>query len=186
MEAAGAPAPSCDHGGVADHDSDTAWARLAEHDSALATVRLFADRSGALRIAVLLDCGAGAEPPLIEAEAGGPMTVMLGEAAYEITPEWLGSTPPRPLDPPRPIPSSAWRFDPDGGEVQAPVGAVASLGLGVLELARVLGGRSVATADFAIADGGEVTIAARVGEPLVLAMGDAQYELPVPYSVRDA
>jgi hypothetical protein len=83
------------------------------------------------------------------------------------------------------VPSSAWRFDPTLGEVSAPIGAVAMLGLGVLELARVLGGRTVATADFAMADGEPVTIAARIGEPLLLAIGDEQFELPVPYSIRD-
>jgi hypothetical protein len=36
-----------------------------------------------------------------------------------------------------------------------------------------------------MADGEPVTIAARLGEPLILAMGDQQFELPVPYSIRD-
>ena len=61
----------------------------------------------------------------------------------------------------------------------APLGAVSALGLAVLELARVMGGRSVATADFATREGEPVTIAAREGEPLILAMGDVQFQLPL-------
>ena len=50
---------------------------------------------------------------------------------------------------------------------------------GVLALARAFGGRSVATADFATRDPElPVTIAAREGEPLVLAAGDHRFVLP--------
>jgi hypothetical protein len=170
---------------MAEIDPYTAWEDIARHETAIATVLLFAERSGAVRVAALLDTGAGSEGTLVEAEKGGPVIVTAGGEAYEIPLSALAHVPPRPLDPPRPVPSSAWRFDPQLGEVSAPIGAVAMLGLGVLELARVLGGRTVATADFAMADGEPVTIAARLGEPLLLAVGDEQFELPVPYSIRD-
>jgi hypothetical protein len=49
----------------------------------------------------------------------------------------------------------------------------------VLALARAFGGRSVATADFATRDPElPLTIAAREGEPLVLAAGDRRFLLP--------
>jgi hypothetical protein len=49
---------------------------------------------------------------------------------------------------------------------------------GVLELARVLGGRTVAVADFATRSGDELSISAREGEPVVLTVGEQQFELP--------
>ena len=49
----------------------------------------------------------------------------------------------------------------------------------VLALARTGGGRSVATVDFSTRDPElPLTIAAREGEPVVLAIGDRQFRLP--------
>jgi hypothetical protein len=49
----------------------------------------------------------------------------------------------------------------------------------VLALARAFGGRSVATADFATRDPSvPVTIAAREGEPVVVAAADRRFVLP--------
>ena len=70
-------------------------------------------------------------------------------------------------------------IDPETGELEAPLGAVANLARAVLDLARAFGGRSVATADFASRDPQlPFTIAAREGEPLVLAAADRRFVLP--------
>jgi glycyl-tRNA synthetase beta chain len=59
------------------------------------------------------------------------------------------------------------------------LGAVAALARAVLGLAQAFGGRSVATADFATREPElPLTIAAREGEPLVVAAGDRRFELP--------
>ena len=56
---------------------------------------------------------------------------------------------------------------------------IANLAQAVLGLATAFGGRSVATADFATRDPRlPITIAAREGEPLVLAAGDRRFVLP--------
>ena len=56
---------------------------------------------------------------------------------------------------------------------------MANLADAVLALARSFGGRSVATADFATRDPDlPITIAAREGEPLLLAVGDGRFVLP--------
>jgi hypothetical protein len=169
---------------VVHHDGESARETIARHETALATVREFAERSGAVRVVVLLDTGDGRTATLVEAEPRGRLLLTTGETTYEVPDSALDGVSPRPLHPPKPLAASAWQVDPETGEVAAPLGAVASLGLGVLELARVLAGRTVATADFATRDGEPVTIAARVGEPLLLAVGDAQFELPVPPSIR--
>jgi hypothetical protein len=50
----------------------------------------------------------------------------------------------------------------------------------VLALARAFGGRSVATAEFGTRDPDlPLTIVARDGEPLLLAVGDGRFELPL-------
>lgn len=164
---------------VADADPDTAWADLERHAEALVTVREFAERSGALRVVALLDDGAGRTAAVIDAHAGGSLTIGDGETAAEVPPESLEGVEPRPLRPLKPLPPSAWHMHPERGEVMAPIGAIAALGEGLLELARALGGRSVASADFAMADGATATIAAREGDPLILAVGDEQFELPL-------
>jgi hypothetical protein len=167
---------------MADFDSDTAWELLARHDVVLATLQLFAERSLATRVAVLLDHGDGVTSTLIECEPGEPIALTEEGRTYLVPPEALLGVVPLPLTPPRPVPASAIDVDAETGEVAAPIGAVSALGLAVLELARLMGGRSVATADFATRDGEPLTIAARDGEPLVLALGDTQFELPVPGS----
>lgn len=165
---------------MADFDPDTAWDLVARHDVVLATLQLFAERSLATRVTVLLDHGDGVASTLIECEPGEPLALTEGGQTYLVPPEALLGVEPLAMSPPRPVPATAITIDPGEGQVAAPLGAVSALGLAVLELARVMGGRSVATADFATRDGEPVTIAARDGEPLILAMGETQFELPVP------
>ena len=89
------------------------------------------------------------------------------------------TAPPRPLPELRPPPPSALTIDPGSGEIEAPLGVVTNLARAVLGLAAAFGGRSVATADFATRDPEmPITIAAREGEPLVLAAGDRRFVLP--------
>jgi hypothetical protein len=69
--------------------------------------------------------------------------------------------------------------DPETGELEAPLGTIANLGDAVLGLAAAFGGRSVATAEFATRDPRlPITLAAREGEPLILAAGDRRFVLP--------
>jgi hypothetical protein len=151
--------------------------QTARDDVVLATVRDFADRSGAVRVAVMLDRGEGHAPPLIECEPGEPLTVSQGDESFVIPPQALAGVEPLPLSPPRPVPASTIDVDPVAARISAPIGAVDMLALGVAELARVLGGRTVAVADFGTRAGEPLTIAAREGEPTVLAVGDQQFEL---------
>jgi hypothetical protein len=161
---------------MADFDPHTEWGAVGRHDAALATVWEFATRSGAERVCVLLDVAGDGEAGLVvECEPGGPIAVAAGDEQYLVPAEVVRKVAPLPLYPMRPIPSTAITVDAGDGEIAAPIGAVASLGLAVLELARVLGGRTVATADFATASGGPLTIAAREGEPLVMQIGDQQF-----------
>jgi hypothetical protein len=163
---------------MADMDPDTSWQELARHDVVMATLRDFTDRAGAVRVTVLLDVGNDREPPLLECEPGQPITITRGEEAFIIPPAALVDVAPLPVEPPTPVPATALDVDPALGEVSAPIGAVEMLANAVRELARVLGGRTVAMADFATRSGEPLSIAARPGEPTVLAVGEHEFELP--------
>ena len=162
---------------MADVDQETAWGAAAAHDVAVATVWEFAARSGAERVCVLLDRGDATTGVVVECEPGGDALVAVAGEEHVVPAAVVRDTPPLPLVPPRPVPATAIFVDPADGEVAAPLGAIAALGDGVLDLARVLGGRTVATADFPTASGMPLTIAAREGEPLVMQIDGRQFEL---------
>jgi hypothetical protein len=157
-------------------------AALARHAEAVATVRAFAERFGALRVVLLVD-GGDAPATMLDCEAGGALELTEGGGIWRLPATLASGAEPRPLPELRPPPRAALAFDVESGELEAPLGAVASLGRAVLSLASAFGGRSVATADFATRDPDlPITIAAREGEPLVLAAGDRRYVLPGPVS----
>jgi hypothetical protein len=116
---------------------------------------------------------------MLDCDAGGTLELTDGGRTWQVPPGARAPARPRPLPDVRPVPPSALAIDPDTGELEAPLGAVASLGRAVLGLARAFGGRSVATADFATREPDlPITIAAREGEPLVVAAGDRRFVLP--------
>jgi hypothetical protein len=148
-----------------------------DHDRAVATLRAFAEQGGAVRVTALLDVGEGRTPVLIECEPHQPVGITQGEELYLVPEDALRDVEPLPVTPPRPVPATAISIDAAQGEVAAPLGAIASLALAVRELARALGGRTVAMADFATSTGEPLSIAAREGEATVLAMGEHQFTL---------
>jgi hypothetical protein len=151
---------------------------LARHAEAVATVRAFAERSGAQRVVLLVDDGDG-PATMLDCAPAGALELTDAVGTWRVPAETQVDGQPRPLPDLRPPPPTALAIDPETGELEAPLGAVANLGRAVLGLARAFGGRSVATADFATRDPTlPITIAARDGEPLVLAAGDRRFVLP--------
>jgi len=152
---------------------------LIRHAEAMATVRAFAERSGAERVVLLVDPGDGGQAAMVDCTAGGVLELTDGGRRWELPASATPPAEPRELPDLRPVPATALALDPDTGELEAPLGTVAHLGRAVLGLARAFGGRSVATADFATRDPDlPLTIAAREGEPLVVAAGDKRFVLP--------
>jgi hypothetical protein len=153
---------------------------IARHAKAIATVRAFAARSEALRVVLLLDLGDEQEPAMLDAGPDGALVLTDEGEAHEVPAAVPVPAPPRTLPEIRPAPSSALKADPLTGELAAPIGAIANLGGAVLGLARAFGGRSVASAEFVTQDPDlPMTIVAREGEPLLLAVGDGRFELPL-------
>jgi hypothetical protein len=152
---------------------------LARHGEAVATVRAFAAQAGALRVVLLVDSGDGRAATMLDCATGGALELAEQDERWTVPADAPVSAPPRPLPELRPPPSTALNIEPGSGELEAPLGVVANLARGVLALARAFGGRSVATADFATRNPEmPITIAAREGEPLVLAAGDRRFVLP--------
>ena len=153
---------------------------LALHAEALATVRAFAERADALRVVLLVDNGDQDLPAMLDRSADGSVELSHDGSTWTIPAATPVPARPRDLPDIRPAPSSAMRADPVTGELAAPIGAIANLGEAVLGLARAFGGRSVATAEFGTHDPElPMTIVARDGEPLLLAVGDGRFELPI-------
>jgi hypothetical protein len=152
-------------------------AALKRHAEAIATVRAFAARSGAQRVVLLVDPGDGSTATMLDWTAG-MLELTERDETYEIGD--AVDAQPRPLPDLRPPPPTALSVDAETGELEAPIGAITNLGQAVLALAAAFGGRSVATAEFATRDPETpITIAAREGEPLVLAAGDRRFVLPI-------
>ena len=152
---------------------------LARHAEAVATVRAFAERSRAERVVLLVDPGDGSTATMLDCARGGTLELTDGEATWQVPAATRVEVPPRSFPELRPPPPTALAVDPDTGELEAPLGVIDNLAQAVLGLAAAFGGRSVATADFATRDPQlPITIAAREGEPLVLAAGDRRFVLP--------
>jgi hypothetical protein len=147
--------------------------------AAVATVRAFAQQAGAERVVLLADPGDGSDATMLDCSADGDVEVTHGGRTWQVPASAPVDAAPRPFPDLRPPPPTALTIDPATGELEAPLGAIANLGAAVLGLASAFGGRSVATAEFATRDPAlPITIAAREGEPLVIAAGDRRFVLP--------
>jgi hypothetical protein len=153
---------------------------LARHGEAVATVREYAIRAGALRVVLLVD--RGAQPPLmVDCDAEHTVEITDGDAVTRIAADAHPNEGPKPLPEIRLIPASAIEMDLQSGDLQAPLGAIEHLADTLTALARAFGARSVATAELATRDpSAPITLAARQGEPTVLAIGDYEYTLRQP------
>jgi hypothetical protein len=151
-------------------------AHLAE---AVATVRAFASASGAERVVLLVDRGLDRDAVMLDCDELGAVEITEDADVVVIGAAVPPGAAPRPLPDLRPPPPTALALDPESGQLEAPLGAVANLATGVLALASAFGGRSVASADFATRDPEQpLTIAAREGDPIIVAAGEHRFELP--------
>ncbi len=153
---------------------------LVRHETAMATVRAFGERSSAEQVLVLVDSGEESEPTMVEWRPGIPLELTASGITWEVPDDIAADVPPLPLPGVRPAaPASAMRVDIDAGTVEAPPGALPALCEAVLALAGAFGGLTVASADWPTSEAGRaLTVAARPGEPAVVGVGDQLFELP--------
>ena len=152
---------------------------LGRHAVALASVREVAARAGAERVVLLIDEGDDADPTMIEWAEGGTFELTEAGVTERVDPATLAGVVPAVTPDLHPVPATALTVDPDSGELTAPIGVLAAIAEGIIELAAAFGGRSVATAEFATRDPEHpLAIAARPGERVVAQLGMETFAFP--------
>src|SRR4051794_9429460 len=162
---------------MADMDDDQRIdlvATVGELDAVVETLRDVLHRSGAVRIAVVVD---REEPALVDVGRLSPVEVQIGERivhlphAIELDAQPMATIDVRQLPP--------FDADPATGEVVGTVGGLDMLADAMRELSVVLGGRSVALAQYATTTPELLlTVTARGDEPVVVTLGEEEFELP--------
>jgi hypothetical protein len=151
---------------------------LARHGEAVATVRDYQQRTGALRVVVLADRGDDRPPLMIDCDDEQTVEITDADSLATIPADAGTQAAPKSLPDIRATPASAIELDLGTGDLQAPLGAIEHLAQTLQALARAFGNRSVATAELATRDPETtITLAARENEPAVLAAGDYEYTL---------
>jgi hypothetical protein len=145
-----------------------------------ATLRAFVHASGALGATLLLDQGAALPLLAVECPAVGPVLLAEGEDVVQLDADRLAAAP-LPLPAVKALPP--FEVDAVRAEITSPLGGVEHQARAVRELAEAFPGRSVLSVEFATTDVvTPLTIAARAGDPLVLALGeDEQFEMPAEW-----
>lgn len=139
------------------------------------TLRAFVSAAGALEATLLLDQGDGVPPLAVACPADGPALLGEGEDVVQLDVVRL-SAAPLPLPAVRALPP--FEVDALRAEIAAPLGGVEHQARAVRELAEAFPGRTVLLVTFATSDPeAPLTIAARPGEPLVLALGEQEFEM---------
>ena len=147
----------------------------ASIEAVAATLRDFVDRAGALRAVALLDRGPDAAPVLVDCAADGAVEVEAAGEVRAVSP----AADVAPLVAPHVRPLPPMDVDAGSGEVTGTIGGLQHLATAVGELAAALGGRSVATVQFATTDPDTpLAVSARAGEAPVVALGDRTFTLP--------
>ncbi|MDX6680142.1 MAG: hypothetical protein QOG94_181 [Solirubrobacteraceae bacterium] len=144
-----------------------------ELDLAIALARELLHGTAALRVSIALD----AEPPaVIECARFGAIVVHEHDAELQLAhdPGAGAVLPELPLM--RPLPT--FEVDAETGSVAGTLGGLEMLGRAVRELAALLPGASVVAAQFETTDPGcPLGLAGRPGEPVVVLLGEHEFEL---------
>lgn len=147
-------------------------------DAVVETLRDVLHRSGALRVAVVVDLPDGAPPALVDVGRLAPVEVRIADRimhlphAIELEAEPLsGEIELRQLPP--------FDVEPATGQVTGTLGGLDMLADAMVALAGLLGGQSVAIAVYQTTTPKvDLTVTARTGEPVLVTLGDQEWELP--------
>lgn len=151
---------------------DEARERIAE---LAVTLRAFVAAAGAQEATLLLDQGAEVPPLAVACPAAGPVTLREGEEVVQLDADRLAAQP-LPLPEVRALPP--FEVDALRAEITAPLGGVEHHARAVRELTALFPGRSVLVVAFATTDEETpLVLAARRDDPLVLALGEEQFEM---------
>jgi hypothetical protein len=147
-------------------------------DTTVLALREFLHRSGALRAVAVVERSPGEAPAIVDCGRFAPIVVDLGDRAVCLPHGAALSAPVPELPEVRQLPP--FEVDRARAEIAAPLGGVAHLAQAVQGLATALGGRNVAMVQFETDDPDTplaITARGDASEPLVLALGDEDFEL---------
>jgi hypothetical protein len=162
-----------------DHDEEIDLvASVGPLDAVVETLRDVLHRSGALRVAVVVDLPDGAPAALVDVGRLAPVEVRIGDRilhlphAIELEAEALsGAIELRQLPP--------FDVEPATGQVTGTLGGLDMLADAMRDLAALLGGQSVAIAVYQTTTPNiDLTVTARTGESVLVTLGDQEWELP--------
>ena len=162
-------------------------------DAVVETLRDVLHRSGALRVAAVVDLPEGRPAALVDVGRLAPVEVRIGDRIMHLPHAIeLDAAPPGELPAVRQL--APFEVDAAAAQIAAPPGAVAHVAAAVRSLADLLGGRNVAMVQLETSDpAAPLAITARAGrtDPLVLALGEEEFEMdpgwpdPPPAPARD-
>jgi hypothetical protein len=146
-----------------------------ELDRVVQTLRDVLHHSGALRVVAAVD---GEPPAVVDVGRLQPVEVQTEKRIVHLPHAIELEVEPLPLTTPlRQLPP--FDVDPEQGEVIGTIGGLDMLADAMRELAGALGGRSVAIAQYPTTTPNlTLAISARVGEPVLVTIGDEEFELP--------
>lgn len=143
-------------------------------DTAVVALRGFVHATGALRAQALLP---GDPPALVSCTRLGPIEVLVGERAAQLPHDVELDAAAPELGDLRPLPP--FEVSPERAEVVGTIGGLDLLAEAVGALARALGaGAAVVTEHETTTPGTPLVLSARVGEPLLVTLGDESFEVP--------
>lgn len=141
------------------------------------TLRAFVHAAGALEATLLLDQGPDAPVLAVECPADGPVLLAEGEDVVQLDADRLAAAP---LTLPDVKALPPFEVDAVRAEISAPLGGVEHRARAVRTVAELFPGRSVLSVAFSTNDPQTpLTIGARSGDPVVLALGEETFELPL-------
>lgn len=153
----------------------TALAEDSELARAVALAREVLHRTGALIVSVALD---RPEPALIECPRLRAIVVRDGDGTHELPHDAAAAVELPELPLMRQLPPM--EVDPDTGNVAGVIGGLEMLAHAAREIAGLLPGASVLAAEYETTRADSpLGLAARSGEPVVVLLGDHEFELDV-------
>jgi hypothetical protein len=149
-------------------------ATVGDLDPIVETLRVFLHDSGAVRAVAVVDSG---DPAIIDVGRLAAIEVTT-DAGIVHLPHAI-ELDAEPVARPRVHQLPPFDVDAQDGTVIGTMGGVDMIADALRELAAAFGGASVAMAQFPTSTNDvQLTISARGGEPVIVAIGDAQFELP--------
>jgi hypothetical protein len=144
-------------------------------DTACVALRSFVHLSGALRAQALVPQTDG-PAALVSCVRLGPLEIEIGERSVELPHDFELEAPAPDLGALRPMPP--FEVSPERGEVAGMIGGLGLLGDAIMTVAEAIGPQSAVVVEMeSTTPGLPLVVSARAGEPLLVTLGDDEFEI---------